>query len=501
MATLHGELHTDSMDVPSPETELLYATCDGNSEVFHRDNTWTSVLGRDENIWERLTLEDEGLARRCVEEAASGSLVTHQIFPIQYAGRDEPLPILLSFFPVHTKKGEDKKKVDTVVITGEILAEPESWTKHQTKWARFETLGRMTMGIAHDFNNLLSGILGYTELLKHGAPEEGVEPFDKKSPAYPFLRTIEKAALDGAALVNKIQQFIRQEKKSRFEQVDVRDLIDDCISLTRPYWYNEPRRQGIDIEMNTDMSEVPAVLGSPPELREVFVNLLLNAVQAMPKGGTIDIRLTSNPQKGNILEISDTGIGMTDRVRQKIFEPLFSTKGERGTGMGLSVSHGIIQEHEGTIECMSDLGKGTTFTLTFPHAGPDAARKRIDGEETERSPARLLIVDDEKMVRSVLKKLLKLKGHSVEAVASGYEALDQLSANQFDLVITDHGMPEMNGRQLAVQIREQQPALPLILLTGDTEIDEATDAVDAVLGKPFQVDQIELQIQRLLASE
>ena len=490
------------MDVTtSLETALLYATCDAESRIFHRDETWVSVLGAREDMWERLAVEDESLARRCVEEAASGSLVTHQIFPVAHPERDEPLPILLSFFPVYTREKQEKKRIGTVVITGEVLAEPESWTKHQTKWARFETLGRMTMGIAHDFNNLLSGILGYTELLKKGAPEEGVEPFDQKTPAYGYLRTIEKAALDGAALVNKIQQFIRQEKKSRFEQVDIQHLIDDCVSLTRPYWYNEPRRKGIEIEMHTAIEEVPPILGSPPELREVLVNLLLNAVQAMPRGGTIDIRLTNHPTRGNLLTISDSGIGMSSRVKEQIFEPLFSTKGERGTGMGLSVSHGIVQEHEGTIECASSLGRGTTFTLTFPPADPALAEHMEDGEAAPTAPARVLVVDDEKMVRSVLKKLLVLKGHSVHAVGSGQEALSLLKEEAFDLVITDHGMPEMNGRQLATRIRRRTPALPLILLTGDTEIDEATEAVDAVVGKPFQVDQIERHIQRLLTGD
>ncbi len=489
------------MNVTAPiDTALLYATCNAESAVFHRDKTWTSVLGDDEDMWRALSQDDRSLALRCVEEASSGSLVTHQIFSVASEGRDEPLPILLSFFPVHTQNS-GKKSSDAVIITGEVLAEPESWTKYQTKWARFETLGRMTMGIAHDFNNLLSGILGYTELLKQGAPEEGVEPFDTETPAYQYLRTIEKAALDGAALVSKIQQFIRQEKKSRFEPVNIQDLLDDCISLTRPYWYNEPRRKGIEIEVITSLKDVPPVMGSPPELREVFVNLLLNAVQAMPKGGVVEIDLASKARESISLTISDTGIGMSERVRHRVFEPLFSTKGERGTGMGLSVSHGIMQEHEGTIECASSLGKGTTFTLSLPCADGAASETYGESNESHSASARLLVVDDEHMVLSVLRKLLALKGHYVRAVGSGREALEALGEETFDLIVTDHGMPEMNGRQLAGHIRKVAPDAPMILLTGDTEIDEATEAVDAVLGKPFQIDEIERQIQRLLARD
>jgi CheY-like chemotaxis protein len=373
-----------------------------------------------------------------------------------------------------------------------VLAEPTSWTKNQTQRHRFETLGRMTMGIAHDFNNLLSGILGYTELLTSGLEN------DEDPPVLDNLRTIEKAALDGAGLIAKIQEYIRQEKQTRFEPVDLTELVEDCISLTRPYWYNEPRRQGIDIEMETDLNDVPPVMGSATELREVFVNLVLNATQALPDGGCIRFQTKNDPDKGVILTVSDDGTGMDAETREQIFDPMFTTKGEDGTGMGLSVSYGIVQEHDGTIDVESAPGEGTTFTLVFPPADKTAPANIREAEEHPSREARILVVDDEPMVRSVLTKLLTLNGHTVESVASGSEAISAFQNQPCDIVFTDHGMPEMSGSQLAGQLRQTRSDLPIVLLTGDTEIKGDGGDINAVVDKPFQIDELEALIQKLI---
>lgn len=482
----------------SVETSLLYANGEAGGPLLHRGEEWCAVFGGQDDPWIRLAEPDREAVTRAVEEVGRGRLVTNQVVQVKLEDRDDPLPVLLHFVPVRGDAAQPERTTH-YTVTGEVLAEPETWTQSQTQRARFETLGRMTMGIAHDFNNLLSGILGYTELLRSGGYAHADEyVLSPESPVYEHLGTIEKAALDGAALIEKIQQYIRREKKTRFEPLDLRDLIGDCASLTRPYWYNEPRRKGIEIDLQTDLQEVPSVLGCGSELREVFINLILNAVQAMPKGGEIRITLDLT-SSGNVrLRFSDTGIGMSESVQQHVFEPLFTTKGERGTGMGMAVSQGIIQEHDGTITFSSALGEGTTFTMTFPPA-EDVAFSSAPEEQTALAGARLLIVDDEEMVRSILEKLLTLKGHEVTLAASGEEALGQLDDGAtFDAVITDHGMPEMSGRVLAQTIRRRQPQLPLILLTGDTEVEEAVESVDAVLSKPFKVEEIQRTLLRLL---
>ena len=472
------------------ETELLYATSTPDGTLVYRDDVWGRIFGRGGDPWRKLDENDTLQVEECVKEAAAGALVTQQLFFVNTPDRKDPLPVLLNFFPVHAPQ---QKNVLSITITGEALVEPVSWTASQTQRHRFEELGRMTMGIAHDFNNLLSGILGYTELLTSEFKER-----EDDSILLDHLSTIEKAALDGAGLITKIQEYIRQEKKTRFEPLFLPDLIEDCISLTRPYWYKEPRRQGIDINMETEFNEVPHIEGSPTELREVFVNLILNAVQAMPNGGRIAFRTEHQTDHSVVVSMMDTGTGMSDEVKEHLFEPLFTTKGDQGTGMGLAVSYGIIQEHEGTIEVASSLGKGTTFTLSFPPADAALPETLLAEEERSTKTGSILVVDDEQMVRSVLQKLLSLNGHAVSEAASGAEALSLVDEQEFDLVFTDHGMPNMNGRELARALRRRLPHLPIILLTGDTEIAEAGEHVDAIVEKPFQVDNLESLIQDLI---
>ena len=482
--------------LPPIESELLVATFATTGEAVFRDPAWRRTFGDGVDPWERLGEEDRGLAVRRIGEAAAGSLVTRQYVPVDVPGDDgEPLPVVLNFLPVH-KAGTSGHVAQAVTVTGEVLALSEGTTLAQTQRDRMETLGRMTMGMTHDFNNLLSSILGHTELIKN--TYQGDVPALILSE---YLRTIERAALDGAALVHKVQQYIRQEKQVRFEPLDLPSLIDDCLLLTRPHWYNEPRQRGIAIKTRLRAGDgVPAVMGDASELREVFMNLILNAVYAMPEGGRIDFDVRFDKERGVVATMTDTGTGMPEDVRARIFEPLFTTKGERGTGMGLAVSYGVIQKHDGTITVASEPGRGTTFTITIPPA--DAETETDVGEDADEggSAARVLVVDDEPNVRTVLAKLLAVKGHAVEQAASGAEALALLDADphRCDLVFTDHGMPEMNGRQLARALRRRFPALPIILLTGDTEVGGADSEVSLVMSKPFKINDLDAAIQRFL---
>jgi CheY-like chemotaxis protein/nitrogen-specific signal transduction histidine kinase len=393
-----------------------------------------------------------------------------------------------------------------VVITGEVLQEPQRWAIDQTKRRRMEMLGQMSMGIAHDFNNLLTSILGHVELL--------ADPADRAIPAdaREQLHTIRRAALDGAALVRKIQRYIRHENRQRFEPIDIAELVDEVASLTRPYWYNEPRRQGIAIQLVKELEPVPMIRGVEAELREVFVNLILNAVQAMPEGGTLTL-ITGVSESGQVTAaVDDTGIGIPEVTRQRIFEPLFTTKGEEGSGMGLPVSYGIVREHDGTIDVQSEPGWGTRFTLSLPAYTPIdhpalhelAARPATPPtEEALGAPTvphgyTLLVVDDDAMVRNVTAKLLRLRGHTVEKARGGPEALDKLAEQPFDLVVTDLGMPKMSGDELAYHIRQHHPHLGIVLLTGHTDAEDQSEHVDVVVKKPFRIDVLEATIQQLM---
>ncbi len=484
-------MDSSSPDLPLLAPEVLSATVSARGERLGSNAAWDLVFGRD-GLWDRLAPEDRRYASDYIGEAAAGSLITHQMFLVARHHEDLPAPVLLNFLPVHLP--ETRAGARPVVITGEVLQEPRRWAADQTKRRRMEMLGQMAMGIAHDFNNLLTSILGHVELLK-GAFEELPEMLYHQEQ----LTTIERAALDGAALVRKIQRYIRHEKRQRFESVDLTAIVDEVASLTRPYWFNEPRRRGIAIRLVRQLSVVPPISGAESELREVFVNLILNAVQAMPDGGTLTLG-TRLDGSSVVAEVTDTGVGIDQAAQHRIFEPLFTTKGENGTGMGLTVSYGIVQEHGGDVAVASEPGEGTRFSLHFP-AAPTASV--VSEPEVPLSPpraasARILVVDDEPAVRNVTARLLATRDYAVEEASGGSEALALLDDETVDLVVTDLGMPEMSGSELAYRIRQRLPDLPIILLTGHTDAEDQAGHADAVVRKPFQIKILDEVIQRLL---
>jgi signal transduction histidine kinase len=480
--------------LPTVETELLVATCAPTGEATHCNTAWQSVLGTMEDPWAQLSDSDEELANAAVLEAATGTLVTNQVVSAATPERDEPLPVLLHFVPVYGQPAnEDEGTIAAVTVSGEVMAEPSSWMISQTQRHRMEALGRMTMGVAHDLNNLLSGLIGHIELLKERATSELSADSIRGS-----LSTIEQAAEDGAALIEKLQRYIRRDTQAHFEPLDLPTLLEDSITLTQPYWHNEPRRQGIEITIEEHLDGVPPVQGVPSELREVFVNLILNAVQAMPDGGTLRVASFTDDADNVCVEVEDTGIGMTEETKRHIFEPLYTTKGDKGTGMGLAASYGIVQEHEGRIDVDTEPGDGTTFRLTFPPSGGSLPEKKKPKEKTRADAARVLVVDDEEMVRSIVTQLLSLKGHDVDLADSGAEALELIKENTYDIVFTDFGMPEMTGAELARVLHDRRPGLPVILLTGYTETDQAVKEVEAVLSKPFKLEELQATIQRFV---
>jgi len=482
--------------VPTVEPALLIATFAPSGTLRHCNEAWQSVLGTADTPWAMLPEDDQELANSSVLEAGKGTLVTNQVVNAHTPDRDEPLPVLLNFVPVHGDETDDTR-ITAVTISGEVMAEPPSWMISQTQRHRMEALGRMTMGVAHDLNNLLSGLIGHIELLKQkaGTSEASVADIE------PSIQTIETTAEDGAALIEKLQRYIREDTQKHFERVDLSALIEDCITITQPYWYNEPRRQGIEIEVERSLDEVPEIMGAPSELREVFVNLILNAVQAMPEGGTLQFETFAGDHQAVCARVRDTGIGMSDDVQQNIFEPLFTTKGEQGTGMGLAASYGIIQEHEGDIDVASEPGEGTVFTLSFPSANESAPEPdEVEPEPTGTETVRVLVVDDEEMVRSIVTQLLSLNDHEVDRASSGAEALTMFEDNRYDIVFTDFGMPEMTGAELAHRLHERHPDLPIILLTGYTDTDTAVDEVDDILSKPFKLEELQASIQKYVLS-
>jgi PAS domain S-box-containing protein len=349
---------------------------------------------------------------------------------------------------------------------------------------KLRALGQLASGVAHDFNNSLAAILGRAQLLRRQVNDPALVR---------NLDIIQTAAEDAAATVRRIQTFARKSPVKEFELLDVPSLLNDAIEITRTRWENEARLRGLEYQVRLEAEEGQSTYGSASELREVFVNLIVNAVDAMPRGGKLFIMCRRRDDRLE-LRFSDNGMGMADDVRSKIFEPFFSTKGAHGTGLGLSVSYSIIERHEGSISVESQPGAGTTFTIDLPAALPESAFAEVEIPSREITRLRILVVDDEAPVRETLAEMLVAVNHRVELAGSGQEAVQKLRQGEFDFVFTDLAMPEMDGWETARLIRKNWPNVRIILVTGygPATVPPAgeEDLVDAIIGKPFDFAQV-----------
>jgi CheY-like chemotaxis protein len=300
------------------------------------------------------------------------------------------------------------------------------------------------------------------------------------------------AAKDAASVVRRLREFYRDRGESEiFLPVDLNQLVEQVVMLTQPRWKDQALSNGATITMETRLQKVPLITGNESELREVLINLIFNAVDAMTGSGTIIIS-TSIEGGFVVLEVHDTGMGMTEEVRRRCMDPFFSTKSERGTGLGLAIVYGIIRRHEGSIDTKSEPGMGTSFIIRLPvRTEPRTARGKQQAGPSLR-PLHVLVVDDEPTMRQVLVEYLTRDGHTVEVAADGREGLEKFHASRFDLIVTDKAIPEMSGDQLAAVIKRFTPNKPIILLTGFGDVMEASGekppGVDIIVSKPITLD-------------
>jgi PAS domain S-box-containing protein len=361
---------------------------------------------------------------------------------------------------------------------------------------RLRALGEMAGGIAHDFNNALTPVVGYSELLLT-QPEVLADPERTRR----YLELIAVGAQDAAGVVRRLRDFYRQRAADdELTPVALPELVAQVVALTRPKWKDQAQADGRTIEVLTDLRPVPPVLGEEGELRELLTNLLFNAVDAIPGRGTITVR-TRHAGERVRLEVSDSGIGMTEAVRRRCLEPFFSTKDERGTGLGLAVAHGIVQRHHGELAITSVPGEGTTVTLHLPVVAPAAALAPTPAAAPP-PPLNVLHVDDDPAVGEVVAACLRAEGHTVQTAASGRAALAWLGGAHFDAVITDSAMPGLSGRQLAVLCKTVAPTTPVILLTGFGDLmaaaGELPPGISRVLGKPVTRDTLRATLAALI---
>ncbi len=357
---------------------------------------------------------------------------------------------------------------------------------------RINALGLMASGIAHDLNNTLSPILGYTDLLLYGP-----NSLDDKEDVKEKLETVKIAALDAAKDISRMRQLYKsREKSDDLGPVDLSSLVKQVILLTRPNWKDQAQAKGVRIDTQQDHQNVALIEANEADLREVLVNMVLNAVDAMPEGGTISFTTRSDSSHAYV-DIADTGIGMSDEVVAHCFDLFYSTKGDGGTGLGLGVADAVIKRRGGEITVASELGFGTTFTVRMPIK--PAVVEVVDPEKEDARPAEkslhILVAEDLKVGRQLLVDILTQQGHTVVSAADGKQASQRLLRDEksFDLIVTDMAMPEMSGVQLASFAKSQNADVPVILLTGFgmlMDSDEKPTGVDLVLSKPVSVRAI-----------
>jgi signal transduction histidine kinase len=393
----------------------------------------------------------------------------------------------------------DKRTLELQQRTADLektLTELRQTQQQVIQQERMRALGTMACGIAHDLNNGLSVILGYGDMLL-ADPER----FPLNSKARSYLEELVLAGCDNAKMVERLREFYRPRATREHRQaVDLNDVIEQAISRTAPKWQSEADAAGATIHIEKDLGEIPLICGAPDELREVLTNLIFNAVDAMPRGGRILFR-TRAVGKRPQLEMSDTGVGMSEETLRNCMEPFFTTKGKRGSGLGLAMSYGIIRRHGGTIAIKSTLNKGSTFTIYLPV--PDEVIQSTDVEvELAVDPLRILVVDDHPAIREIVSAYLAEDRHTVETAADAREAIKKFRAEHFDLVITDRAMPEISGDELAASIKEIEPNEPVIMLTGFADLINETgqrsENVDLIVSKPARLEDLRRAILEVM---
>jgi signal transduction histidine kinase/ActR/RegA family two-component response regulator len=349
--------------------------------------------------------------------------------------------------------------------------------------------GEMASGVAHDFNNILGAILGRAQLLERRL-ESGQLSSEELMTS---LAVIVRAAQDGRETGRRLRQFGCVSTTAAPQPVDLHAILRDSIEFTRPRWQNEAQASGRVIEVRFDSEPGRWVAGHASELREVFTNLLLNAIDALPRGGVIRIAFETDDERVRVL-VADDGVGMDEETKHRLFEPFFTTKGERGTGLGLAVVYGIVQRHQGTIDVDTQPGAGTRMSLAFPRCEPPPRREQVPDVAGDLPCMDVLIVDDEQPVREVLRDILLLLGQQVVECRSAREALRAFRPGRFQLVLTDLGMPGMTGWDLAARLRAMDKVTPIVFVTGWGEnVDRHTAGgmgADLVLGKPFDLEDV-----------
>lgn len=354
---------------------------------------------------------------------------------------------------------------------------------------RLRALGELAAGVAHNFNNALTSILAHTQVLARSSelPEWARED----------LLVIERVSRGAAVTVRRIQSFARTRDPEAVEPADLADVVANAIALTRPRWHPPGGSPKYELDWTPSEAKLP-IVGNGAELCEVIVNLILNALDAMPDGGALAV-CTGLEDDRVWVEVGDTGVGIDAGAQHRLFDPFFSTKGRQGLGLGLSVSHGIVERHRGEITVESEPGRGSKFTVWLPlgeHVGDSEVKPFVSAR-----PSVILLVDDDPVVRRSLGQMLEQLGHQVVTAEHGREALVRLDERRdIELLLTDLAMPVLDGAGLILEVSRRWPKLPRILMTGLVADAEASlvELSDLILSKPIDLAVLDRVLARFL---
>ncbi|MCD6059697.1 MAG: response regulator [Moraxellaceae bacterium] len=369
---------------------------------------------------------------------------------------------------------------------------------------RLRALGQMASGIAHDINNAISPMALYTEALLEREPNLSAN-------ARRYLETIQRAIDDVAQTVARMREFYRpRHSELSLAPVRLNGLVQQVLDLTQARWSDMPQQRGVFIDVQTRLApDLPVFMGVEGEIREALTNLIFNAVDAIPGNGTVTI--ATGIERGEAecvyVEVGDTGVGMDEETRRKCLEPFFTTKGERGTGLGLAMVYGMVKRHSAEISIDSAPGRGTRIRLGFRVGNAVVGASEPGTGSGPRQLLRILVIDDDPLVINSLHDTLRDDGHAVITAEGGQKGIDAfLTAREhgepFSVVITDLGMPYVDGRKVAEAVKAVAPDTPVIMLTGWGQRlvsdNEVPPEVDRVLSKPPRLGDLRKALREVV---
>ncbi len=498
VAVRNSRLYTEIADTKRSLEQLIASAGDAIIALRHDDRVegWNpaadrifslparEALGRP--ITEFLPAADYTEAKRHLTQGRP-----MHAFEVTSLHKQRPLALAVTLSALRGRQGTFE---GSIAIVRDITVQREVEGQLQQS-EKLTALGQLAGGIAHDFNNLLQAILGYAQLMKQNLADSDL--VDRS------LKVLESAAIDGSETVRRIQQFARLRPDEQFVAVDVNRIVQDAVAIIKPRWEEKTAQENRPLELRLELGTVPTVNGRPAALTEVMTNLMLNAIDAMPEGGTLTLTTRPGDDRTVVIAVADTGLGMSEAVRRRIFEPFFSTKGESGSGLGLAMAYSIVKRHGGDIRVESEPGDGATFVITLPTTSGSTTTDTPVTSTQPRRKARVLVVDDDPQVLGTLAELMRNLGHTVTAAGTGAAALEAYAPGRFDVILTNVGMAGMNGWEVAERLRVHDHNVAILFITGwglrEEDYGRLTALkVDTCLFKPVRPADLDAAIQAAL---